>query len=129
LRHLVAELEIDAIEEVALAGIRHHEQVTELGPIGEKFAGTGDRERQVEASLPPLADPIGEFGRALQTVVGRKAAREFRLRLTDARKIQVLLIGPLADVGNFGVIDLDLVMHLVDGQGGTGCRRQEKRSC
>ena len=109
------------------AGVRHREQAAELGPVGEKFAAAGDPKRQVEAGLPPIGDAIGEFGGALQTVVRRKAARKFRLLLTDSREIQVLFIAPLADIVDIGVIDLDLVMDLVDGQSRPGRQRQERR--
>ena len=47
--------------------------------------------------------------------------------LTDAREIQVLLIAPLADLVDFGVVDLDLVMDLVDGQSRAGRQRQKRR--
>ena len=115
--HLVAEFEIDAIEEVALAGVRHRKQAAELGPVGEEFAAAADPKRQVEAGFPPIGDAIGEFGGALQATVRRKAAREFRLLLADRREIQVLFIAPLADIIDIGVINLDFVMDLVDGQG------------
>jgi hypothetical protein len=36
------------------------------------------------------------------------------------RKIQVLLIAPLADFIDVAVVDLDLVMDLVNGQGWAG---------
>ena len=58
-----------------------------------------------------------ELGRALQTMVRREAAWEFRLRLTDRCKIEMLLVGPMPNLSEVAVIDLDLVMDLVDGQG------------
>jgi hypothetical protein len=63
----------------------------------------------------------------LQAVVRREAAREFRPSLTDARVIQMLFIAPLADVVDFGVVDLDLVMDLVYGQSRPGRQRHERR--
>ena len=37
------------------------------------------------------------------------------MRLSDRCKVQMLLIGPLSDARDFGVIDLDLVVNLVGG--------------
>jgi hypothetical protein len=47
--------------------------------------------------------------------------------LTDARIIEMLLIAPLANLVDFSIVDLDLVMNLVDGQSGACCQRQERR--
>ena len=87
-----------------------------LGSIGEEVAGIVYREWQIETGFPPLGYSVGEFRRTLQSMVGCKAAREFRLRLSDCCKIEMLLIGPLSDLGHVTFIDLDFVMNLVDGQ-------------
>jgi hypothetical protein len=76
---------------------------------------------------PSFSEAIGEFRRALQTVVQGKATREFGNGLTDGRKIEVLPICPLANLGNLGIVDLDLVMDLIDGQAWAGCQRHEGR--
>ena len=81
----------------------------------------------VEAGLPPIGDPVGEFRGALQTVVRRKSARKLRLLLTDSREIQVLFVAPLADIVDIGIIDLDFVMDLVNGQRRVSRQRQERR--
>jgi hypothetical protein len=63
----------------------------------------------------------------LQTAVRRKATRKFRLRLSYRRKVQMLLIAPLSDTGDFRVINLDFVVDLVDGQSRAGFSREEQR--
>jgi len=60
-------------------------------------------------------------------MVRREVAWEFRLRLTDRCKIEMLLVSPLPNLGDIAVIDLDFVVDLVHGQCRTGCRRQERR--
>jgi len=60
-------------------------------------------------------------------VVRRKSARKLRLLLTDSREIQVLFIAPLADIVDIGIIDLDFVMDLVNGQRRVSRQRQERR--
>ena len=64
LRHLIAELEIDAVKEVAFGGVRDHEQIADLGAVGKEFAGAGDCEWQIEADLPPFGQSVGKFRRA-----------------------------------------------------------------
>ena len=63
----------------------------------------------------------------MKTVVRREAARKFWPRLTDAHVIQMLFIAPLADIVDFGLVDLDLIMDLVYGRSRPGRRRQERR--
>jgi hypothetical protein len=104
LRHLVTELEVDAVEEAAFGGIGGDEQAAKLGAVGEEFAGAGDCKRQIEAALPPVGDALGKLGRALEAMIRREAAREFRGRLPYASKIEVLLVGPLPDLGDVGVV-------------------------
>ena len=60
-------------------------------------------------------------------MVRREAARKFWPSLTDARVIQMLFIAPLADIVDFGVVDLDLIVDLVYCQSRPGRRRQERR--
>src|SRR5208282_4566970 len=118
LRHLVAEFEIDAVEEAAFGGVRDDEQTADLGPIGKELACAVNREWQIEASLPPFGQTVGKLRSTLQAVVRAEAARKPRLRLSHRRIVEVLLVGPLSDFRDLGVVDLDLVVDLVGGQGG-----------
>src|SRR5262249_50899342 len=77
-RRLVAELEIDAIEEGAFCGMGGNKQRPELERIGVKSIVL-DRERQIEPDLPPVGEAIGEFRRAVDAVVGDQPARERRI--------------------------------------------------
>jgi hypothetical protein len=52
-------------------------------------------------------------------VVGGKSAWQFRLRLSYRGIVEVLLVGPLPNFSDLCVVDLDLVMDLVGGQGGS----------
>ena len=61
----------------------------------------------------------------MEAMIRREAAREFRGRLPYAGKIEVLLVGPLPDLGDVGVVDLDFVMDLVDSQRGPGCGHKD----
>jgi hypothetical protein len=51
-------------------------------------------------------------------MVRRKAARHLRRALADGGIVQMLLIGPLSDAGDLGVVDLYLVMHLIGAERG-----------
>ena len=44
-------------------------------------------------------------------MVGGKSARKLRLRLSHHRIVEMLLVGPLSDFRNLGVVDLDLVVN------------------
>jgi hypothetical protein len=62
-------------------------------------------------------------------MVRRETAREFRHRLPHSGKIQVLLVGPLPDLGDPGVVDLDFVMDLVDRESRAGRQRKRHEKC
>ena len=51
---------------------------------------------------------------------------KFRLRLSHRRIVEVLLVGPLPDLRDLGVVDLDLVVDLVDGEGRPGRHYKER---
>jgi hypothetical protein len=125
LRHLVAELEIDAIEKAAFLGVGTHKQAADLGAIGQALPCATDCERQIEAGLPSVGDAIGKLRRALQAVIRCEAAGEFWHRLPDRRKVKVLLIGPLPDLGDVSVVDLDFIVDLVDGRCRAGSQRDD----
>ena len=99
-----------------MGGIRCDKQSTQLGPIGEELSCIIDCEWQVEAALPPVGYAIGKFRRALQALVRCEAPRKFRLALSNWRIIQMLFYGPLSDISNLSVVDLDLVMNLTSSQ-------------
>ena len=60
-------------------------------------------------------------------MIRRKSAGDFRLGLPDRRIIEMLLVGPLPDLGDLSVVDLDLVVDLVGGKGGPARQRGDKR--
>ena len=86
---------------------------------------------EVETGFPPVGQPIGELWRALQTMIRCEPAGEFWLGLPDGGVIQVLLVGPLPDLGNLGIVNLYFVVHLVRRQGWAaypseeGCNNRE----
>jgi hypothetical protein len=51
-------------------------------------------------------------------MIRSEAARNFRLRLSRHRVVQVLLQRPLPDVGDLRVVNLNFVVNLVGGQSG-----------
>jgi hypothetical protein len=69
-----------------------------------------ERVRGIEADLEPVRDPVGEFERPVRRAVWDQSARKFRLLAALDRVVEVVLSGPLADVGNLGVVDLDFVV-------------------
>ena len=107
-RRLVAEFEVHAVEEIALLGMRRHEQRSQFEGVRiEALVLKG--ERQIEADLPPVGHTVSEFRRAVEAVVGSEAAGKGRVLLTERDVVQMLLDRELADLGDPGVVDLDLV--------------------
>ena len=111
----VAELEIDAVEEGALGGIRNHEQATDLGAVGQKFAIAGTANGRYRTGSTSGIYAVGKLRRPLQAVVGGESAGNSG-RLPHRRKVEMLLVGELPDFRDIGVVDLDLVVDLVDGE-------------
>ncbi len=107
-RRRVAEFQIDAIEEVTLVGVGRDEQGPQLEGIGQEFLIL-DGEGQIEADLPPVGEAIGEFRRAVEAVVGDKAAGKRRVLEPKRDIIEVLLDRELADGRDAGIVDLDFV--------------------
>jgi hypothetical protein len=68
-----------------------------------------DRERRVETKLPPIGDAIGEFGRAVEAMVWDQTAEKIRLPAPGPSVIQVLFDGPLSNLGNLGIVDLNSI--------------------
>jgi hypothetical protein len=56
--------------------------------------------------------------RTLQAMVRGESAGDFRLNLAARHVIEVLLVGPLPDRRDLGVVDLDFVVDLIGGHGG-----------
>ena len=59
-------------------------------------------------------------------MVGGESSGEFRLRLSRRCKVEVLLVGPLPDLRDRGVLDLDLVVDLIDGECRPGRHHKER---
>src|SRR5205085_7706312 len=97
-------------------------------PIGEEFAAAIDRKRRVKPDLPGFGKPIGPFGRAVETMVGYEPAGKFRLGAPAKRVIEMLLKGPLPDLGDLGVVDLDFVRRQscarLNQEGRDGCKQE-----
>src|SRR5262249_17250489 len=102
------EFEIDAVEEIAIGGMRRDEQRPQLERIGIELLVL-DRERQIEPDLPPVGEAIGEFGRAVDAVVRDQPAGKRRLLPAERDIIEMLLDGELTGLGDPGIVDLDFV--------------------
>ncbi len=109
LRHRVAELEVDAVEELPLVGMGRDEQLPDLGGIGIGGQVLIDCERGVEAHLPPIGDAIGPLSGAVERMVRNQGAGKFGLLAAAEGIVHVQLKRPLPDLGDLGVIDLDLI--------------------
>jgi len=107
-RRLVAQFEIDAVEEVVLIGVWRDEQRPELERVRVELL-ICDREGQIEPDLPPVRHPIGEFRRPVQAVIGGKPSGKRRIGLSPGHVIEVLLDRELADRRDAGVVDLDFI--------------------
>src|ERR1019366_8439077 len=77
-RRRVAEFQIDAIEKIALLGMRRNEQGSQLEGVGHEFLIL-DGEWQIEADLPPIGEAVGKFRRAVEAVVGNETAGKRRV--------------------------------------------------
>src|SRR6202165_1759129 len=108
-RRRIAELQIDAVEEIALARVRGHEQGSDLGDVGQKLAAAIDGKRRIKPKLPPLGDAVSQFRSAVETMIRDQCARKLRLGAALQNVVEMLLKGPLADLGDLGVVDLDFV--------------------
>jgi hypothetical protein len=69
-----------------------------------------DRPGNVEPGLEPIGHAIGEFRSGIECVVGNEAAGKLGLFAADDGVVEVVLTGPLADIGDLAVVDLDLVI-------------------
>src|SRR5215471_16361263 len=126
LRHSVAELEIDAVEELPLGCVWNDEQLSDLGGIGIGRQLLINRIRRVEAHLPPVRDAIGPFAGALKRVIGNKPAGEIGLLAAHEGVVVMQLKRPLSDLRDLSVVDLNLVVR----SRGYGRRReQDRRKC
>jgi hypothetical protein len=124
LRHLVAELEIDAVEELPLRRVGNDEELPDLGGIGIGRQVLIDRKRRVKAHLPPVRDAVGPFPGALKRMIRDEAAGEIRLLAADEGVVRMQLKRPLPNLRDLGVVDLDLVGR---ARGYGRGREQERR--
>ena len=106
-----AELEIHAVEECVVFGMRPHEQFPYLEAVDRPATVLRVRtlHRQIETLLKPVGDAVGPFGGAVDRVVGNDAAGVIRRLPTDRRVIGVQ--HHIEDTGlrDRGIVDLDLV--------------------
>src|SRR5215831_7439501 len=105
---VVAQLEIDAVEERAVVRVRYHEQRAQLGAIEEQLAITCEGvDREVEPGLEPRCDAVCPLGHAVECVIRDDATRECGLRAPGGREVVVPGELPLPGSGDLGVVHLD----------------------
>ena len=109
LRHGVAELKVDTVEERPLGRIRSNEELSNLCGVGIGCEILVDRKRRVEAHFPPVGNAVGPFARTLKGTIGNEAAGKIRLLAPNEGVVRMQLERPLTDFGNFGVVDLNLI--------------------
>src|SRR6266404_2829119 len=122
---LVAQLDIEAVEEFALLGVRRHEEMAELEAAGQERAAGIDREGRVDADLVPVGDTAGEFRRAIQRVVRGEATLEVGCRAAAPYVVEMLLKGKSARRRDLGVVDLDLVDRMRGRRRVLSCNRSQ----
>ena len=106
-----AELEIHAVEERVVVGVRPHEQFPHLEAVDRPAAPLGVRtlHRQIKPLLKPVGDAVGPFDGAVDRVVGNDAAGEIGSLPPDRREIGVHHEIEHTLIRNLGIVDLDLV--------------------
>src|SRR3569623_334866 len=113
-RRLVAQLEIDAVKELTLAGVGRHKEGSQLEAVGEELPILHG-ERQIKTELPPIRQAVGEFRRTIEAAGGAEATRKRRQGLTTRDIVEALLNGPLAHRRNRRVVDLNLICRMGGG--------------
>jgi len=119
---IVAELEIDAVEEGAVGRIRHHEQFADLETVERRTAIARNAvKRQIKPLLEPVRHAESKLGHAVQRVIGHEAAG--KARAPEAAESVIVMYGEIDDARRRdpGVIDLDLV-----GLREAGTRREKR---
>ncbi len=107
---VIAQLEIDGVEEAALGRARHGDERAQLAAVDEEAPAAGHRiERQIHAELEPIVDAIGVFRHAVQRMVRHDGAGKGRLLAADRRVIVVQRHAERAGRVDLAGIDLDLV--------------------
>src|SRR5216684_2023873 len=104
----VAELEIDAIEKVALVGVGRDEQGPQFEGVRQKLPVL-DGEGQIKSDFPPVGHAVGEFRRAVYAMMGNEATGKRRLLEAAADIVEMLLDRELAGRSNARIVDLDFV--------------------
>src|ERR1700690_2580453 len=106
-----AELEIDAVEEHVVVGVRPHEQFAYLKAVKRPPAplGVSGVHREIKPLLKPVGYAVGPFDRAVDRVVGNDSAGEIGSLSPDRGKVAVHHDIELTQFLNFSVVDLDLV--------------------
>jgi hypothetical protein len=108
-----AELEICAVEESAVVGVRHGEERAQLCAIEKQpAAGAVPRkavEREIESRLKPLRDAVRPLRNAVEGLIGDDRSRKGG-RLDPARSVVVMQRQvEFSRLGEFALIDLDLI--------------------
>src|SRR6266566_4590313 len=96
-----------------------------LDAVGQELTAAIDGKRRIKPKLPPLGDAVGQFRSAVETVIRDQSARKLRSGAALQNVIEMLLEGPLADLGDLGVVDLDFVR----GQSCPGVRCGNRDGC
>ena len=121
---LIAQLEIDPVEELTLFRMRRYEKLSELEAAWQESAAVVEGERQVEAQLVPVGHAVGQLRCAVERPVGGEATGKVRSRAAAPDVVQMLLKSERSRRGNVGVVDLDFV----DRVGGDGRVMKGNRS-
>ncbi len=116
-----AELEIDAVKERVVVGMRPHEQFAYLEAVDRPAAALGVRavHRQIEPLLEPVCDAVGPFDGAVDRVVGNDAAGKSGVFGPIGVKLVCIIEIEHALIRDLGIVDLDLV-RLRDHRGRCG---------
>src|ERR1700674_3466256 len=105
--------------------MRDHKESSHLDAVEQELAAAIDGKGRIKPKLPPLADAVSQFRSAVETMIRDQSARKLRPGGALQNVIEMLLKGPLADLGDLGVIDLDFVCR----QSCTRLRHRHRDGC
>src|SRR6185312_1519687 len=111
----------------SFCSVGRDEKLTDLGPVREKLSVTADSIGRVEAHLPPVGNAICQLRRAVECTVRHKPTWKVRRLAAVNRIIRVQLNRPLADFGDFGVVDLNLINRVTRGHGRCISKRRQQK--
>src|SRR5262245_18781384 len=107
---IIAQLEIHAVAESPLGGIRRNEQRAHLGAIDQRPLITGDCvQGQVGSEFEPRGDPQRVLRYASERVLGDDATHEGRLPWAGRRQVVMQCYAEFAWFINLPGIDLNFV--------------------